>query len=476
MVWRRYTGFLRMSLLTCFALLVSCQKTRNPEDPKAKIDPSLPSFVGIQEIVNVESKSLRIIWSPISGVAEYSIERIVANEKIELARAQHPQDAYTLSSLQPETSYTFQVRAIYTDSRLDKNEKKITVNTLPLSQVEKEFEIDFSRLDGFVFPQKRMEWINQSFQLSKFNRNLHEDMFDDGNTSNWNPISYSGSFVSSRSENNNIFSIESMGTLIGMAETSFPSLRSSTTTISVTPRSFQSLALLGVMARNSGNAFYMGATYSGSHRIMYYNGSSFSLVAQTKSLFEPQVGQKYHMKFQTAGVNLRYKIWIDGSPEPDWILSTKNTFLKKGNSGILATGGRQDYEWFEVLDEDSASEEDAYSKLGEALKLTEWQYSDEAAFSKITAIVAKQEVPEGSSILYEVSTDSGGTWQVPNEGVWNINKNAASGSVAIEAINEALPALDMRNKKIQLRAYLKSEKGEFTPVLFGVKIKYEILE
>jgi hypothetical protein len=341
------------------------------------------------------------------------------------------------------------------------------------NEIQRSMSIDFTNANRFNFNPALISWSGTSFLLKMIPGAFFYDDFDDANTSDWSHISFQGSSLLSATQTSNVFYVESSGTLLALANTAMPELSAGVVEASMTPTGFNGLALVGLIARQSGSRYYFGTTYGGSHRIMYFNGESPVLIASVPASFTPQVGTTYNLKLKTEGTQLDYKIWVDGEAEPSWMISASNTFLNSGRSGFIVSGGTQEIESFVTENLLEESSDPYYSTASPALLLPNFDLSDESELNKFSRLEVETEVPHGASLGYEVSINSGISWIVPNqEGVWVFSDQGAATSVSLEKLNAHLETLPTDSKRLRLRVYLNTEDRFVTPEILSAELSY----
>jgi hypothetical protein len=82
-------------------------------------------------------------------------------------------------------------------------------------------------------------------------------------------------------------------------------------------------------------------------------------------------------------------------------------------------------------------------------------------------------VPEGTSLLYQVSNDGGTTWQVHDPvGGWRNAVGLEDGSRA-SAVNDGLPGLEILDGRLEVRVLLASPEGVLTPIIDEITVDFD---
>lgn len=335
------------------------------------------------------------------------------------------------------------------------------------------YEFDFSSSAGFSYPAEDIGFANGEVKLLRSIPGFYEDQFDDADVSEWTGIAYPTATLNSMSEAGGVFSTVITGVTYAFSLASMPVIQNSLTEVTATPVSLTGgLKILGVIARVTGSEYYLGATYSGSHKILHFNGSTFRLInTVVATAMEPTAGVTYHLSFEADGNALKYKVWQDGDVEPSWLVQVSDGALSEGRSGFITAQGEGAFEDFTIEDLDSFGPP-IFPEESVALSFPEINLG--TSLSSIDSVELSASQPGDSSILFELSTNSGASWLVSNGETWMVNTEGASNASTLEQINSALSELDIRRGTIQLRVYLGKSSSDQSPVLSSLQVGYTV--
>ena len=101
-----------------------------PEIPDANT-PSPFKFEGILEVQNISKTTATLKWNDSSDFIHYTLFKIQKFEKTYITTILSPNDSYELTGLTPDTEYSFILRAMDKNGKIDFNEKVMTFKTLP---------------------------------------------------------------------------------------------------------------------------------------------------------------------------------------------------------------------------------------------------------------------------------------------------------------------------------------------------------
>lgn len=335
------------------------------------------------------------------------------------------------------------------------------------------FDFDFSNEDNFSFEDGKLSFSNGDVELTRSVPGFYEDQFSDENASDWNGIAYPAATLDTLAESSGVLTAMVSGVTYAFALDSMPSVENSHTEVTVTPVDLTGgLKIVGVIARVTGSEYYLGATYSGSHKILQFNGTTFRQIGSpVATAIDPANNQSYHLAFEADGSSLKYKIWEDGDAEPAWLVEVTDNALSEGKSGFIGADGEVDFEDFTVEDIDLFGPP---SFPEEAVALTFPEINLGTNFVSLDSLSIDVSEPEDSAVLFEFSLDSGQSWLVSDGNSWTSNAEGSASASTIAQINATLPSLDFTGGGILLRAYFQKSSSDQSPTLSNLQLQYTV--
>lgn len=144
------------SFIFLFVFILSCEDnvteptttfidrpTICPDIPDANT-PSPFKFEGILEVQNISKTTATLIWNDSSDFVHYTLFQIQKFERTYITTILSPNTSYQLTGLTPDTEYSFILRAMDKNGKIDFNDKIMTFKTLPWPNFINQKSIDLN--------------------------------------------------------------------------------------------------------------------------------------------------------------------------------------------------------------------------------------------------------------------------------------------------------------------------------------------
>ena len=155
-----------------------------PEIPDANT-PSPFKFEGILEVQDISKTTATLKWNDSSDFIHYTLFQIQKFERTYITTVLSPNNSYQLTGLTPDTEYSFILRAMDKNGKIDFNEKVMTFKTLPWPNFINQKSIQLNGAQSLSlsnFPVTRdisfSLWAKSSVEFSSNKRliTLHKDL------------------------------------------------------------------------------------------------------------------------------------------------------------------------------------------------------------------------------------------------------------------------------------------------------------
>lgn len=114
-------------------------------------------FKGIDQIVDVKQKEIKVLWTPVQGAGSYQVF-FITETGIELQQTyNHPKNNAVIRNLEPDTEYQILVRMMDIEGKIDINDNRLSARTNLLPDYNNNKSVLFSGSQGIsLAPSNQM--------------------------------------------------------------------------------------------------------------------------------------------------------------------------------------------------------------------------------------------------------------------------------------------------------------------------------